>query len=376
MNNKKIIKFLLFLISFVFLYNFNAEIHSGNNKINDGDSSAYGCSGPVIIYKNQEILSYSVIFRGASCLAGIKTISKKDSIFCFSEEANAGFGFILKDTIITENDVYDLPQKMLVISDIHGNFKGFRMILTGSGVTDENLNWKFGNGHLVIIGDVFDRGKDVTECLWLIYKLENEALNAGGKVHFLLGNHELMNLKGNYKYVIHKYFLVSDSMKLDYKNWYDTDSELGKWLRSKNTAEKIGTFLFVHGGISNEFSRSGYSVSDINKEVRNRIDRTYESGEITKDVFIGKDGPLWYRGIVNLKETQGEIEQTLDSYKSSKIISGHTIVDTIKYLYNRDAVAVNVDHQINSDSGKMFALWFENNDFYIIDNNGLKTILK
>ena len=68
-------------------------------------------------------------------------------------------------------------------------------------VIDTDLTWSFGDGHLVIVGDVFDRGPNVTECLWLIYRLEQEASAAGGAVHFLLGNHELMVMRGDLRYL-------------------------------------------------------------------------------------------------------------------------------------------------------------------------------
>jgi hypothetical protein len=61
------------------------------------------------------------------------------------------------------------------------------------------------DGSLILTGDFFDRGLRVTECLWLMYKLEGEALAAGGRVHFLLGNHEVMNLSGDHTYVRSKY---------------------------------------------------------------------------------------------------------------------------------------------------------------------------
>lgn len=36
-----------------------------------------------------------------------------------------------------------------------------------------------GDGHLVFVGDVFDKGPGVTESLWLIYRLEQQARAAG-----------------------------------------------------------------------------------------------------------------------------------------------------------------------------------------------------
>jgi hypothetical protein len=84
--------------------------------------------------------------------------------------------------------------KLIAISDIEGNFMAFTETAAANGVIDTNFNWTFGEGHLVLTGDFFDRGTQVTEVLWLIYSLEEKAKDAGGYVHYILGNHEIMNL--------------------------------------------------------------------------------------------------------------------------------------------------------------------------------------
>lgn len=76
------------------------------------------------------------------------------------------------------------------MSDPHGRLDCVISLLQGNGVIDKNYNWSFGSNHLMVIGDIFDRGKDVPQIFWLFYKLEDEAAKAGGTVSFLLGNHE------------------------------------------------------------------------------------------------------------------------------------------------------------------------------------------
>jgi len=95
-----------------------------------------------------------------------------------------------------------------VISDIHGNFESYITLLKGASVIDGNLRWKFGKGHLVILGDIFDRGEKVTEILWHVFDLEKQALGAGGRVHLILGNHELMVLSGDLRYIHEKYLIT------------------------------------------------------------------------------------------------------------------------------------------------------------------------
>lgn len=95
----------------------------------------------------------------------------------------------------------------------------------------------------MLVGDFFDRGLNITECLWLIYKLEKEAEKQGGKVHFILGNHEMMNLKSELRYVRDKYHENADTLKLDYKKWYANNTELGRWLRTKMALKNWWLFI-------------------------------------------------------------------------------------------------------------------------------------
>lgn len=357
------------------LYSFPEHENQTCSRTGD-DSISLGSDGPIIIYQDGKIINYSVFPSGTSFVVSQKNISKSDSISCFVDETKSKFSFQLKDIIDTEKDIYDLPEKMLILSDIHGNFKGLEMILTGAGVLDNNLNWIFGKGHLVMDGDIFDRGFNASECLWLIYKLEGEAEKQGGKVHFILGNHEILNLKGDYNNVMRKYYITSDTMKLEYKKWYTADTELGRWLRSKNSIEKIGEYLFLHAGIRKDFPKDEYSITGINENIRERIDRIYNKGEMAKDTFIGRGSTLWYRGLVDTIEKQDEVEKTLASFGASKMILGHTVVENIKYFYNEKVIAIDLEHRINTESGQMYALWFENNKFFVIDNKGNKTFLK
>src|SRR5512134_3111465 len=80
-------------------------------------------------------------------------------------------------------DSWDGVARILAVSDIHGEYDALVGFLLRAGVIDEAGHWSWGSGHLVVLGDVFDRGTRVTECLWLVYRLEQEAQQAGGRVH-------------------------------------------------------------------------------------------------------------------------------------------------------------------------------------------------
>ena len=94
---------------------------------------------------------------------------------------------------------------LFVVADTHGEYEILVQMLTAHRVVDRALKWSFGNGRLVILGDVFDRGAHHTEILWLLYALEAQARQAGGGVHLVLGNHETMVMRGDLRYLNAKY---------------------------------------------------------------------------------------------------------------------------------------------------------------------------
>ena len=189
-------------------------------------------------------------------------LSTTPTLSCMVDnEDKDAFTIPILKKIKTPKSTYKQPEKLLAISDIEGNFNSFYSLLVANKVMDENFNWTYGKGHLVLNGDFMDRGDNVTQILWLIYKLEQEAQENGGLVHFILGNHEVLNLEGKTNYVDKKYIQLAQkyARKQDKKEAYSAlmadNQELVRWMKSKNAIEKIGNTLFVHGGISPELGK-------------------------------------------------------------------------------------------------------------------------
>ena len=90
---------------------------------------------------------------------------------------------------------------MVAVGDVHGAFDEMVSILQESELVDEELRWIGGSTHLVMLGDIADRGPRPRDCYDLVIRLQEEADDAGGRLHFLLGNHEIMNLVGDLRYV-------------------------------------------------------------------------------------------------------------------------------------------------------------------------------
>src|SRR5262245_51015590 len=197
---------------------------------------------------------------------------------------------------------------MLVISDIEGNFDGFRKLLQGNGVIDENFNWTYGKDHLVLVGDFVDRGKMVMEVLWLIYSLEEKAKEAGGYVHYVLGNHEIMNMSGEIDYVQQRYIEHAALMNKPYMQLFGPDAEIGRWLATKNVVERVGNILFTHGGISHYVNYMAMPLKEMNDLTRPYYtDTTYKYPDERLNIMYSDFGPFWYRGYYKApKAAQGQ----------------------------------------------------------------------
>lgn len=96
---------------------------------------------------------------------------------------------------------YQGVERVVVFPDVHGAYDKLVSVLRETGVVDESLRWRAGATHLVSLGDLLDRGADSRRVLELLMRLEPEAAAAGGKVHVVLGNHEVMNISGDLRYV-------------------------------------------------------------------------------------------------------------------------------------------------------------------------------
>ena len=99
-------------------------------------------------------------------------------------------------------DTFNGVERIVAVGDVHGDFGAFVSVLRDAGVIDAKNKWIGGKTHLVQTGDVLDRGPDSRKVMDLLQALEKQAPKAGGRVHSLLGNHEVMNMYGDLRYVI------------------------------------------------------------------------------------------------------------------------------------------------------------------------------
>ena len=269
------------------------------------------------------------------------------------------------DTIFTpQKSIYKNVENIAALSDIHGQYDLAIEILKNNGIINSNLEWNFGKGHLVIVGDVFDRGPKINEMLWLLYKLEIQAKEKGGRLHFLLGNHEYMVLHKDLRYVHDRYKIATKLLGLEYDELYGNQTIIGRWLRSKSTIIKINNSIFVHGGVSEEFiAENGIDLSNTNQIMRSSIERSKQEMKSTDfyKTYYGKKSLIWYRGYFYDNLVDADITKILTRVNSGHIVVGHCSNKEVVQLY--DHKIFGVDSSIKKGTyGEL--LFIKNNQFY------------
>jgi calcineurin-like phosphoesterase family protein len=206
------------------------------------------------------------------------------------------------------------PSRVVAVGDVHGDFTDFSTLLQQVGLIDAQRHWAGGTATFVQTGDVPDRGPQSKQAFDLLMQLEPEAAKQGGKVLPLLGNHEVMDMVGDLRYVTpedYKNFADENSEKRREAEWEDYKKFLtyhrghqhslfaeddasrekwiaahpvgyfeerdalgpkgpyGRWLRSHDAIAQVGDVLFMHGGLDPALHFK--NIQELNTEVHKQL---------------------------------------------------------------------------------------------------------
>jgi len=188
------------------------------------------------------------------------------------------------------------PGRVVAIGDVHGAYGELTAILQEVGLIDGRRAWTGGATTFVQTGDVVDRGAKMRECLDLLMDLQRQAPRDGGTVIPLVGNHEVMNVIGDLRYVTpeaFRTFAAADAETrreaalkdylaflsphaghghaivppaegearqkwmeehppgfFEHRDAFGPDGQYGKWIRANHAVVQVGDGVFVHGGLS------------------------------------------------------------------------------------------------------------------------------
>jgi hypothetical protein len=202
--------------------------------------------------------------------------------------------------------------RVVAVGDVHGDLAGFRKILVEAGVIDGAGAWVGGDTVLVQVGDLIDRGPSMRGTLDFVMALEAAAPKQGGRVVALLGNHEILDMAGDLRYVTagnYAEFADAGSEKrreaawlevrdlrlrrakalgqpepptgreakqawldahppgyLEHREAFGPTGVYGRWLRARSATFVAQDTAFLHGGLSP--AMAGVSLEELDDRVR------------------------------------------------------------------------------------------------------------
>lgn len=244
---------------------------------------------------------------------------------------------------------WPMPERLLAVSDLEGNFEAAIRLLRAQGVIDADLHWRYGRGQLVLVGDMVDRGNNVVPLLWLLYRLEGEATAAGGALHYVLGNHEQYLLQGRMKSAHKKYYGTARASGIDYDQLWSAQSELGRWLRSKPVMIRVGDTLFTHGGVSPQVLATGLDLAALDRLAARYNGVFARADGDGMEAILGNAGLPWYRGMAKATETaplasSAHVDAVLAHFGARRIAIGHTLAAHVGSSYGGRVLRTDVAH--------------------------------
>jgi len=220
--------------------------------------------------------------------------------------------------IVHPHALKSAPYKIYAIGDCHGDLPNTLKILQMAKLIDLQNNWIAEDSTLVQTGDIVDRGPDTIALYKLFRTLAEQAEQVGGRVISLLGNHEVMNMMGDLRYVDPKDVLSFGDRGKRAREW-SKNGALGQYLRTLNVTTMVHGSVFVHGGIAPEYA----DIERINREAARMLDLDV----IPMDtLLIGPSCPLWLRVYAQDDESKAcpMLRKTLEILGAKRMIIGHT----------------------------------------------------
>ena len=254
---------------------------------------------------------------------------------------------------VPESIILDYKKRIIVIGDIHGDLNSLLRSLHISELINLNCDWIGGDTIAIQLGDQLDKGgrgdlsvdiaNDNLEELKVIEFMHNlhfEAKKHNGAVYNLLGNHELMNILGDFRYVTSNHISGFGGGQIRKELFKPGGAIARKLACNTNGIMQIGNWIFVHAGLLPHHVKN-FSIKEINDKIRNillgNITR-YNAGPEMDDILYGSDGILWNRFYTtnNNQETCETLNETFQILEldEGRMVVGHTIQKNINSICN------------------------------------------
>ncbi len=199
--------------------------------------------------------------------------------------------------------------RVVAIGDLHGDLDHTRRAFTLAGAIGPDGHWSGGALVVVQTGDEIDRGDDDRAIVDQVDVWKREAKAAGGELIALVGNHELMNAKLDFRYVTPGGFSAFADQASNAKASvlaqlppdlpaeqrgraaaFSPGGSYAQILAERPTFVKVGDTLFVHGGVLP--AQVDFGLDALDEGVRDWL--LAKRPEPPK-LALAEDGPVWSR---------------------------------------------------------------------------------
>ena len=232
--------------------------------------------------------------------------------------------------------------RIIIIGDIHGDINRLKKLLLNENIINNNLDWISTNILVIQLGDQLDslnrndsfeewENLNDVEVLNFTNILSKLALINNSLFISLNGNHELMNIMGNFSYVSKK--SLYENRILSFKN----NGIYNNILAYRPLVVKVNDLIFCHAGIKKEhldildkYNKDIFYINDIWKKfvLQNKVDLIDK--EIFEKIILGDNGIIWTRKL----NDENDINYVLKKLNCSFMFVGHNTVENIILLYN------------------------------------------
>jgi hypothetical protein len=207
-----------------------------------------------------------------------------------------------------------MPKRLVAIGDLHGDLAAARAALKLAGAIGDDDHWIGGDLAIVQTGDVLDRGDGEQAIVDLFERLEREAADAGGSFTWLLGNHELMNAVGDFRYVTEAGWQAFGGARA---TALAPGGSYAKILAGQDIAVKIGDTVFSHAGF--------LPTDTADPAKTNLAVRCWLDGDIPEPgVETDNTSAVWTRAWGTAEVDCDLLRQTLAALGATRMVVAHT----------------------------------------------------
>jgi len=284
-----------------------------------------------------------------------------------------------------QREGWDNVSRVVAIGDLEGDYEKFADMLRQAGLIDAAGNWSGGATHLVQLGDIPDRGPNSRMIMDHLMRLEPQAIQAGGRVHALIGNHEAMNVEGDLRYVHPgEYAAFADRRSVrrrdqyyrqhvnqvrrnppasglprfdaayraqwneqhplgyvEHRTAWGPTGHYGRWIASHDSVIRINDTLYLHAGIGPAFANAPRTAMNpaVRQSLRGRPSPIYP------DIVTNQEGPLWYRGLATNAEDaeRANLGAVLAQHGVRRIVIGHSkVTSTVFPRFNGQVLIADI----------------------------------